>query len=187
MKQLIVVLVFLVVISCTNESNVVKKEENSISKISEVSISEDNAITLDLNKNILTLPIVDSINMDTVKEDCIFSEKDWLKMGLDKVEVYKEDASTHYHLIGKLSCQGQKLCLIGRALESENVHWLVLLNEKDEWMAHLQTAYTNAEGFLTNQAILTREEIIIKTWNDFSEEKYKEEKYRIKKDAFVKL
>lgn len=186
MNKIIAALVFWSIIACTNEPKVIENEEHTISNAPEVGISEVNEIKLDLDKNVLQLPIIDSIDMDTIKEDCIFDKETWLSMGLDKVEAYKEDAST-YHLISKVVFENQKMYLIGRAFNSENVHWLVLLNEKNKLITHLQTAYNNAEGFLTMQTVISKQEVVVKTWNDFSEEKYKEEKYRIKKDALVKL
>jgi len=42
---------------------------------------------------------------------------------------------------------------------------------------HLQTAYENAEGFLIKKSIISSSEIIVKTWDDFSEKKYEEIKY----------
>lgn len=182
MNKLYHALLIIALLSCSQAKNETKDEvliEQELTK--EIAVQENQSHEKnELKQDWLHYPYKDSIQSDCVGEP--IQKDDWENQHFNKIEQFNADFN--YKIIGAFQVKENQLLLISRCYPEENIHWLVIL-EKGKFKDKLMTAYDNAEGFSSIKSKIEEDNILVKEWNDFSDENYTEKKYSIIKARFV--
>ncbi|WP_442266093.1 hypothetical protein ACSIGC_17715 [Tenacibaculum sp. ZS6-P6] len=102
----------------------------------------------------------------------------WRKHGLFNIESF--NSNFNYYI----SHKSDSLKIIERIYDTENSTWLCLVNKNGFYLDHMQVAYDNAEGFLTVESEMIDKNVIVKTWNDFSDIKQTIDSIKITNETF---
>ena len=180
MKKIIlnILLVFLLFISCKNtkkelhKNEILKQDKTKIDQIIEKEKEEK-----------IELILKDSIGVKLKNNKTILNKAEWNNLGYEKIEKFNQDFN--YSIIGKIKYKNGEITLIERDYIEESIHWVILTN-MDNTINFIQSAYENSEGFSTIKSEIFFDKIIIKEWNIYSENEYKEEIYYLTKKRFVK-
>jgi hypothetical protein len=97
-----------------------------------------------------------------------------------------------YHLVDTVFIKpGIRILLVGREYDSENYIWLVVYNDQNKPVDFKAVYYDNAEGFLSVETMIKKDQLTITTLNDFAEsesEKKKVERFQLGEDnKLIKL
>lgn len=129
---------------------------------------------------LINIPIKDSIGIDFKTNKLNIDETSWKKLGLDKLEIYNSNFS--FAFTGLVIINDIKLFFIERAYNEENIHWILVVNNENQIIDFLMTAYENSEGFLSIRSEIESDKIIIKEFNEYAEINPNETIYLIGKD-----
>ncbi len=127
---------------------------------------------------------MDSIGKKYVNKKKI-SKSTWLQKGFNLLGNYSEEDGFSYYLSKISKFNHQNVFLVQSIYDSENTHWLVILDSKGRLLDFLNTAYDNAEGFTGTESHFFEEEVVVETYDIYEKPEEKTEVYVISEDRFL--
>lgn len=104
----------------------------------------------------------------------VIKKKEWngkYKM----LEAYNKNFK--YYIVESNNLSEFQTCFVIREYDSESIHWLLLLDEKQKVIDFLITAYDNAEGFLEIKSDCYTDKITVNTYNSYEKPEEQMESY----------
>ena len=127
---------------------------------------------------------MDSIGKKYVNKKKI-SKSAWLQKGFNLLGNYSEEDGFSYYLSKINKFNHQNVFLVQSIYDSENTHWLVILDSKGRLLDFLNTAYDNAEGFTGTESHFFEEEVVVETYNIYEKPEETTENYIISENRFL--
>jgi len=174
-----ILLLILILISCKNSKKELQK--NEILKQNIIKIEKD---VEEVEEERVKLILKDSIGIKLDNNKISLNENKWNNLRYDKIEEFNKDFDCS--ILGEFKIKGEKIILIERSYIEESIHWVIITNSDNKIVDFIKSAYENSEGFSTIKSEIFFEKIIIKEWNIYSENKYKEDIYLMTEKGFVK-
>ncbi len=90
----------------------------------------------------------------------------WKTMGLDSLETFKPYFD--YSIICKFEISNSNIYIIERTSSDEDYHWACIINEDEQLLDWITTAYDNSEGFTFTTTRIKEDQLLVKEWNLYS-------------------
>ncbi len=101
-------------------------------------------------------------------------KKEW-NSNYEMLEQYNKNFK--YYTVESNKLSNFQTCFVIREYDSESIHWLLLLDEKQKVIDFLMTAYDNAEGFLEIKSDCYTDKITVNTYNSYEKPEEQMESY----------